>query len=590
MQMQLAIFNITTDVLVADWSSRVKSCHVRTNAHGYESCEAELYIPFLEAFLYYQQLGPLKLKVSWGSYRVWEGRLEDPTQFANTSVGLKITAFGGWVAYNDAPYTALWSETQVNDFRPILTAELAAAFPDRFTFNTTNQLFISPQKNATLGNTGTGKFGILGYQLPDSSTKFAIGVSFDYTLTTPAANWRALCQTYDANLNFIANVWVITSAAGGTLTGSINVTHADAAYITFAIGFVAADAVFAGETGTTYLKITNFRLVTSTTNRISTTLGTTFAAGTRTATPGSILKMFVGQRLFINQGVAASGESVLVTAVTATTFTAVFANAHNSADTVHAHVIYPDEIIKDCVSTLNTLNSTQVSSDIAGVQSQAIDLDQALYEDQYPSEIINQLIAKSDNQTTPRQWSALVYNDQTLIVRPRGSGLAWYADITSLDVVRTLTELYNSVYAVYSDVSNKRKLRTAVATNAPSVTQYQITRRKPINVDSTDTTQSTQIAASVLALQLDPIPRASVDLDRIFDKYGNPFPLFYIRADDTLTLRNLPPTLTAVLYDKIRTLVITRTDVDLIKGTIKLELELPMPDLNVQMAQALKKK
>lgn len=589
MQIQLAIYTLA-DVLLADWSTRVKTCNVRTNTHGYESCEVQLQLPFLEAFLYYQQLGPLKLKVSWGSYRIWEGRLEDPTQFANTAVGLKITAFGGWVAYNDAPYTALWSLSHVNEFRAIIALELAGVVPDRFDFNTTNQIYISPKKGAIHGNTAGTKFGMIMYQLPDETLKDAIGVSFDYKIVTPAINWRVFFQTRNADLSGIANPWGVTSAGAGTVVGSINVTFAAAKVVNFAMDLNAADVAFAGESGSAYLQITNFRLVTSTTNRISTTLGTNIAAGTRTVSPPNMARIFAGQRLFIDQGSATVGESVVVTAITSTTFTAVFAFAHVIASTVTAHVVYPDEVIKDCVATLNTLNPTQVSSDMSLVQSQSIDLDQAIYEDQYPSEIINQLVAKSDNQTPARQWVALVYNDMRLVVRPRGTGLAWYTDITSLDVVRTLTELYNSVYAVYSEPSNRRLLRTAIATNADSVTRFQITRRKAINVESTDATQATQVAASVLALQADPIPRASVDLDRIFDKYGSPFPLFFIRADDTLTLRNLPPTLTAVLYDKIRTLVITRTDVDLMAGSINLELEIPMPNLNVQMARALRGK
>lgn len=331
------------------------------------------------------------------------------------------------------------------------------------------------------------------------------------------------------------------------------------------------------------------RLVTSTTNRISTTLGTNIAAGTKTVTPASMARIYVGQRLNIDQGSATVAESVIVTAITATTFTAVFAFAHVIASTVTAHVIYSDEIIKDCVSIVSALNPTQLSSDVALIQSQGVDLDQAIYEDQYPTQIINELLTKSDDQTPPRQWVALVYDDQRLIVRPRGTGFAWFTDITSLDVVRTLTELYNSVYAVYKDASNKRNLRTAANTDVASVTKFQITRKKPIHVDTTSATQATGVRDSVLALQLDPIPRAKITIERIYDASGTPFPLHFIRADDTLTLRNLPPIL-GTIYDKIRTLVITRTDVDLIDGSISLELEIPMPDIGVQLTQALKGK
>ena len=582
--MQLAVYDPITNVMLADWSTRIKSCSVRTGAHGYESCEAELNVPFFEAFLYYQQLGPLKLRVTWGSYRVWEGRLEDPTQFTTNNVnGLKLTAFGGWVAFNDAPYVALWSDSKVDQWREITDSDTAGSYSQRAEIDTNNRLYIAARKGESFDN---NRLVMLGYVTPHLGTRQIVGISFDYEYNAPNATWQFRLDRRDSAWGFVANDITI-GGSGAVAVGSYNYIMTATDNLTFGLYYNAAATVYAGETGDTYVKITNIRLVTSTANRINTTLGTNIAAGTRTVTPASMARIYVGQRLQIDQGSATIAESVLVTAITATTFTAVFVFAHVIASTVNAHVVYPDEIIKDCVTTLNTLNVTQVSSDVTHIQSQAIDIDQAIYEDVYPTDIINQLIAKSDDQTPPRQWIAAIFDNQTLTVRPRGSGLAWYTDITSLEVVRTLTQLYNSVYVVYSDVSNKRALRTANTTDSASVTKFNITRRKAVKVDTTDSVQAVQIRDSVLALQTDPVPRASIELDRVFDKYGNPFPLFMVKADDTLTIRNLPPILGTV-YDKIRTLVIVRTNVDLIRNTLQLDLETATPNIEVQLAQALK--
>jgi hypothetical protein len=301
--------------------------------------------------------------------------------------------------------------------------------------------------------------------------------------------------------------------------------------------------------------------------------------------------MFVGQKLNISNAAGTVGETVTVLSIgSSSQFNATFINAYAIGEIVRAHVIYPDEIIKDCVTFMDGVNATQIDVDVTAVQSQAIDIDQAVYEDVYPTEIINQLIAKSDTQVPPRQWVAMVYDNQRLIVRPRGTGLAWYTDITSLQIVRTLTELYNSTYVVYKDVANKRNLRTTTNADANSVAKFQITRRKAVVVDTTSVTFAGQVRDSVLALQLDPIPRASITLERVFDARGSPYPLFFMHADDTLTLRNIPPILGGSVYDKIRTLVITRTDYDVIAGTMKLELEIPMPNVDVQLAKALKGK
>lgn len=595
MRIQLGLFTVDGTYLVVDWSTRIKSCHVRSNVHGYESCEAELYVSFLEAFDYYQQLGPLVLRVCWGSYRVWEGRLEDPTQFANTQVGLKITAFGGWVAYNDAPYTALWSTTNFGDWYTATTDQLTSAIPERYQMDTNDRLFIAPQKNATYANTGVNlAVGGLVFDFPDDSSRNAAtgGIQFDYETNTPTL-WVTRLQTFNAAGTLIATPWSLASTTA-LATGSIylNALAGSPVRFIFEVFYNAAAAAYAGETGAAYLKITNVRITTSQLNQVDTTWSTPAGpvTGVQVVTPASMVGIYVGQRLFIRQGAVTNAESVIVTAITASTFTATFVKSQAAGVVIQALQVYPDEIIKDCVSTLNTLNSTQVNSDTSLIQSQSIDLDELIYEDTYPTDIINQMIAKSDNRTTPLQWVAMVYDDQTLIVRPRGTGRAWYTDVTSLDVVRTLTQLYNSVYAVYKDASNKHNLRTAISADSLSVTKFKITRRKAIRVDTTNSVQATIARDSVLANQLDPIPRATIDLDRVFDIAGNVFPLFFMRADDTLTIRNFPPILNTALYDKIRTLVITRVDVDMVANTVKLDLEVPMPNLDVQLARALKGK
>lgn len=72
--------------------------------------------------------------------------------------------------------------------------------------------------------------------------------------------------------------------------------------------------------------------VLATANEIATTLGTTIVAGTRTVTPASMVGIYVGRKLLIS----GTSEYVNVTAVTATTFTAVFVNNHVSTDAVTA--------------------------------------------------------------------------------------------------------------------------------------------------------------------------------------------------------------------------------------------------------------
>lgn len=60
----------------------------------------------------------------------------------------------------------------------------------------------------------------------------------------------------------------------------------------------------------------------------TTTASTTVAVGSATITPASMAGIFVGQTLAISGGTG-TAENVIVTAITSTTFTAVFANTHS---------------------------------------------------------------------------------------------------------------------------------------------------------------------------------------------------------------------------------------------------------------------
>lgn len=82
----------------------------------------------------------------------------------------------------------------------------------------------------------------------------------------------------------------------------------------------------------------------------TTTLGTAIAAGTRTVAPASMVNIATGRRL----KVGGTTEYVVITSMTHTTFTAVFANAHGSSDVVTAlgegqdRATFEENIVRDC--------------------------------------------------------------------------------------------------------------------------------------------------------------------------------------------------------------------------------------------------
>lgn len=574
-------------VLLLDCSPFAQSCEVSTGEHGFEQLNASMTRGLADAFRFYDQPGMLYLGLFAGGQIVWEGRLEDPTLFAGPEgSGLTAQALGYWRALSDVPVTVFFSMTDVSQFRPMLQTEVSTSRPDRFNLDTNNRIYIAPVKGATLGTTGGAKFGPLCYLTPDDTLRGINGVQFDFELVSPAANWRGFFRTRDASFTGIANVWTLASAGAGTLTGAIFATFTSAAIVDFSMDFNAADAAFAGETGSAYLKITNMRLVSITTNAVNTTLTANRNAGTNvTATVGSTTNMYVGQRLVMNSGGAASESVVVLSIGSSTQFNATFVNNYTSGQAVQGHIIYADQIVGYLAAgVVAVLNPSQLSTNTALIQSPGLDLQDEVYEDAVVGDVFTRLASLGDNQTTPRMWEVGVWENRALFFRPQNTASrAWFVDATDLQIARTLEDLANSVYAVYKEAAG-RLLRTAVTSDATSVARYGVTRRAAISADTTSATQAGVQQAAALADRKDPKPRASIQFDAVYDAAGARYPLWLVRAGDTMTIRNLPPNISTAV-DRIRTFRISHTSYDAIADTLQIEPEAAPQTLEVALAE-----
>jgi hypothetical protein len=81
--------------------------------------------------------------------------------------------------------------------------------------------------------------------------------------------------------------------------------------------------------------VARFGLLMAAANTTNTTLGTAVTPGTQTVTPASMSNILVGRYLPVDTG--SNAEVVYVSAVTASTFTATFANSHTSSAPVGLH-------------------------------------------------------------------------------------------------------------------------------------------------------------------------------------------------------------------------------------------------------------
>jgi hypothetical protein len=568
----------TGSILLLDATWRASGVKFDTNEHGYGSLSAFIRLPLHEAFRLYDRTGMLHVLLTDYGLMVFEGRLEDVSIQAG---GIQITAYGYWRAMSDVPYTALWSNSTYDTWRMVNGNDFAAAATSaRFEMDLTNAILIMPKK-------GEGfilnDFGGVGFQIPSNSSKQLVGIQFGYEFKG-SANLRLLVQSRDGSWGSASTQFQLTGNAA-LQTGVINISFTAADSLT--IGIVSLGThTYATDTGVEYLKITELRVTTSITNRINTTLGTTIAAGTRTVTPASMTSIYVGQRLWINQN-ATGQEIVTVTTITSTTFSAVFANAHNSADTVRALYVPPDEIIKSIVGVVAGINNSQISTATTAIQSQSIDLFDELYEDQLPSDILTYLVGLGDNQTTPRRWEVGVLDNQSLYARYQGYNTqTWYVDITDLQIERTLDTLCNSVYAVYENV-NGIAVRTLATSDSASIARYGLTRRMAIDADTTSSIQAGIQQAMVLADKKDPPAKATIEFTKIYDVNGILQPLWMPKAGDTIFIRNLPPD-TSTSIDRIRSFRLSRTEYDVDARVLSVEPEEPQDTLAFWLARSEK--
>lgn len=230
--------------------------------------------------------------------------------------------------------------------------------------------------------------------------------------------------------------------------------------------------------------------------------------------------------------------------------------------------------------------SNNLSLNTALLQSPGVDLTDELFEDMRISEIITYLADKGDNQTPPRKWEWGVWEKQVLFFRPQGdAALHWYVDADELTLDSTLESLVNAVYGLYQD-PNGRTLRTDINTDVNSVTRYGITRQGSVSERTTSQTKAELTRDTFLAQNKTIAPRASLTLYGLFDAAGARYPLWMARAGDTLTIRNLPPTLSSEI-DKIRTFRISRKSYDIDTDILTPVPEYPIPTLEIMVSSAL---
>jgi hypothetical protein len=426
----------------------------------------------------------------------WAGRAE---QIAVVDDGVEITALGYWRALLDQPYTALWSETRLTEWRLVDARNVANRIPSMYSTDTNDRLFIAPTKNSVYGS-GT-EIGEWGYQIPSGSSRQITAISFDWTANLPT-NWYARVDRYTSAYSYQSTITTFLNPDDGAVsTGTVSQTFTACDRVHILIYYGGGGTyTYTGETGTNNLFVNNIRVKTTT-----------------------------------------------------------------------ASTVTPNAVITDMMTLAPVLSTTVVGS------ANSLDLNDAVFEDQYPGDIIDYMTRLGD--TTGNRWEAGVDANLSLYYRQLGTNAKeWYADILDLDFARDISAMWNSVYAVYKRPITDTVVRGTASTDTTSVNAFGLTRKLALPVNTTASATANYYRDVALEDRKNPAVKTQLRV-ALVGATG----LWTVRAGDYINIRNLPPfSFNAVNFTRFR---IARTEYDATTNRLTLQSEAPMSQLEFVIGQ-----
>lgn len=244
--------------MLADWTYTAEGGQFSSNEHGNEAFTCFVPMSLIDAFRFYDLVLGRHLVVSNGIDRPFSGRIEDR---AIVPGGLEITALGYWACFTDAPYTGLWSKLTTADFEPVTDSNLSDRSPERYAMDNNNRLYIALREGEGYGP--ADHIGEFTWAAPHNGEGGIGYIGYSYDVTLPA-DWefRILAANYDFSGVTVINT---LTATGSNQTGSGGHVISPAAdrILIQARNNSESKSTPAGETGTWYVKLTNFGLQVS---------------------------------------------------------------------------------------------------------------------------------------------------------------------------------------------------------------------------------------------------------------------------------------------------------------------------------------
>ncbi len=481
--------------------------------------------------------------------------------------GLAIECHNLIVALDDLEYDGWWSVTKLDGWLPV---ETASSTPERWEMrHDDGTISLSPRKNERFSNVkGIGRQSLF---IPANlnSTGFQV-IQFDWRAKGPT-NWLATFLAAERDYSSQTGVATISSGNTTAQSGSLCFTFGARPLVSFAMYYNAAEALYIGETGDDYLKISNLRVATAITNMVNTTTSGAIAIGTAFVTVANTANISVGQRLTVESG-GANSESVVVLAVNATQFQAAFTKTHGLGSTVRGIVVTDKEIVEDVLSRVLAANpNSGIKQNTSRIIKSGRDCQEAAWSATSGLSVVQELAELA-------QYVTYVDDAQYLYYGPKEVGRTFALVDGSIELEKALGEATNQMRVAYKNASNQ-PVYTAFVENTSERTTVGITRQRTLASETTDATEAATLR-SVALTDAAPTIRASLTVRAVRNEYNVREPLDILTRGDVITVGDFSGAINKRSY------TLAETSVNLVTGEVSVTPEAPIKQLDRWLAQS----
>lgn len=536
---------------------------------GNESFSATSQLPIADHIKLSQLHANREIIVCKHAKIIWRGRIDDFTLFDGggeirsyglrqrlTDIGI-VQEFFTTSSRNDLiPYT---TETNMNF---VSNESLKAYDVSR------DDAVITLVKDAAIPNNGNNGFmWLLGDFASTGSGTVAVDV--EYRLPTGFDFYIQQRSGYGQGEAALNPAILSTDGLSGTgsLTRSTDVYTLNAA--TDAIGFFIYNATGGTytntqETGYWYIKIIYHRIVRDT-RVIIASIASAVSSGVQTVTPDTMANINVGDVLLVGNGVTAR-DFVVVTAKTATTFTANFPRAYSAGAIVRGWQITAADMVQRYMTQTNLFTSVDIQPtgiDVENIDLQGMSLVQAL--DQ---------LATIGNGSEPYIYG--VDENGRFYTRAKSAvGETYYADIDTFSLTHKLNTIANRIYATYTNSDRVSHIAAAID-DTVSQSTYGLLRTASYASDQEHYTAATVEANAVLQDKKKITAESMIQITRFVDRTGGVVAKDDIRPGDKIILRNIPIQLLGTFKEYY---TISQTKIALDTGEVAYTFDQPLTTL-----------